>query len=66
MSIWGRGDSGLAVPASAVKKITLLNLGSHFDLPKGEWAALARRIDEVLQQSTQVKNFPQYFENRHK
>ena len=32
----------------AVKQTTLLNLGSHFDLPQGEWAALARRIDELL------------------
>ena len=34
---------------SAVKQTTLLNLGSHFDLPKEEWPALARRIDELLQ-----------------
>jgi len=33
----------------AVKQTTLLNLGSHFDLPKEEWPALARRIDELLQ-----------------
>ncbi len=33
---------------SAVKQTTLLNLGSHFDLPQGEWAALALRIDELL------------------
>ena len=33
----------------AVKQTTLLNLGSHFDLPKDEWPALARRIDELLQ-----------------
>ncbi len=33
---------------SAVKQSTLLNLGSHFDLPKHEWPALAQRIDEVL------------------
>jgi transposase len=32
----------------AVKQSTLLNLGSHFDLPQGEWPALARRIDELL------------------
>ena len=31
----------------AVKQTTLLNLGSHFDLPQGEWAALAQRIDEL-------------------
>jgi hypothetical protein len=34
---------------SAVKQTTLLNLGSHFDLPAQEWPALARRIDELLQ-----------------
>ena len=34
---------------SAVKQSTLLNLGSHFDLPRQEWPALARRIDELMQ-----------------
>ena len=33
---------------NAVKQTTLLNLGSHFDLPQDEWPALARRIDELL------------------
>ena len=33
---------------NAVKQTTLLNLGSHFDLPHDEWAALAVRIDELL------------------
>lgn len=32
----------------SVKQSTLLNLGSHFDLPQSEWAALAQRIDELL------------------
>ena len=32
----------------AVKQSTLLNLGSHFDLPQQEWAQLAQRIDELL------------------
>ena len=32
----------------AVKQTTLLNLGSHFDLPQDQWAALALRIDELL------------------
>ena len=32
---------------SAVKQTTLLNLGSHFDLPQQEWAALARHIDAL-------------------
>ena len=31
-----------------VKQSTLLNLGSHFDLPRDEWASLAQRIDELL------------------
>jgi transposase len=31
-----------------VKQTTLLNLGSHFDLPKQEWPALARHIHELL------------------
>ncbi len=34
---------------SAVKQSTLLNLGSHFDLPQAEWPALARHIDELVQ-----------------
>lgn len=34
---------------SSVKQTTLLNLGSHFDLPQQEWPCLARRIDELLQ-----------------
>ena len=33
---------------SAVKQTTLLNLGSHFDLPQAQWPALARCIDELL------------------
>jgi transposase len=32
---------------NAVKQATLLNLGSHFDLPQQEWPALARHIDEL-------------------
>ena len=32
----------------AVKQTTLLNLGSHFDLPQEQWPALGRRIDELL------------------
>jgi transposase len=34
---------------ASVKQATLLNLGSHFDLPQQEWPALAKRIDELLQ-----------------
>ena len=33
---------------SAVKQTTLLNLGSHFDLPQAHWPALARRIGELV------------------
>jgi len=31
-----------------VKQCTLLNLGAHFDVPQGDWPALAARIDELL------------------
>ena len=34
--------------SGTVKQTTLLNLGSHFDLPQDEWPALAQRIDELL------------------
>ena len=33
---------------NAIKQSTVLNLGSHFDLPQAHWPALARRIDELL------------------
>ena len=33
---------------AGVKQVTLLNLGSHFDLPREQWAALVLRIDELL------------------
>jgi transposase len=33
---------------SAVKQTTLLNLGSHFDLPQQEWPALAKSIEELV------------------
>jgi hypothetical protein len=36
----------------AVSQRTLLNLGTHFDLPQAEWADLAGRIGEVLQGQT--------------
>ena len=32
----------------SVKQSTLLNLGSHFNLPQSEWPALAQRIDDLL------------------
>jgi hypothetical protein len=34
--------------AGKVRQSTLLNLGSHFNLPQLEWPALAQRIDELL------------------
>ena len=33
---------------NAVKQTTVLNLGSHFELPQAQWPALARRIDELV------------------
>jgi transposase len=33
---------------SSVKQTTLLNLGSHFDLPQAEWPALTRQIEDLL------------------
>ena len=34
--------------AGRVRQTTLLNLGSHFDVPVDQWATLARRIDELV------------------
>ena len=33
---------------NAIKQTTLLNLGSHFNLPQVHWPALAHRIDELV------------------
>jgi hypothetical protein len=33
---------------NAIKQTTVLNLGSHFDLPQVHWPALAQRIDELV------------------
>jgi len=33
---------------NAIKQTTLLNLGSHFDVPQAHWPALAQRIDELV------------------
>ena len=33
---------------NVIKQTTLLNLGSHFDLPQAHWPALAQRTDELL------------------
>ena len=32
----------------SIKQTTLLNLGSHFDLPQAHWPALAQCIDELV------------------
>ena len=32
----------------SIRQTTVLNLGSHFDLPQAHWPALARRIDELV------------------
>ena len=32
----------------SIKQTTVLNLGSHFDLPQAQWPALAQRIDELV------------------
>lgn len=34
---------------AAVKQRTLLNLGTHFEVPQGEWPSLAARIEQLLQ-----------------
>ena len=33
---------------NTVKQTTLLNLGSHFDLPQPQWPALVKHIDEIM------------------
>jgi transposase len=33
---------------NAIKQTTLLNLGSHFDLPRQQWPALARHLDALV------------------
>ena len=46
---------------SAIKQTTLLNLGSHFDLPQAHWPALAQRIGELVhgQQSMLAATLPE-------
>jgi len=34
--------------SNGVRQRTLLNLGAHFDVPKEQWSALARRIEALL------------------
>ncbi|HYN60372.1 MAG TPA: transposase [Rubrivivax sp.] len=33
---------------NAIRQTTVLNLGSHFELPQAQWPALAQRIDELV------------------
>ena len=40
--------------AQGIKQATLLNLGSHFDLPKDQWPQLAQRIKELLHNQTSL------------
>ena len=40
--------------AQGIKQATLLNLGSHFDLPKDQWPLLVQRIDELLHNQTSL------------
>lgn len=49
---------------SVVKQTTLLNLGSHFDLPQADWPALATRIDALLhgQEALQLEPLPEAVE----
>jgi len=46
---------------SVVKQITLLNLGSHFDVAQADWPALAGRIDALLrgQEALQLEALPE-------
>ena len=39
---------------AAVKQRTLLNLGTHFDLPQAQWPALAARIEQLLHGQTSL------------
>src|SRR5918996_6291469 len=34
--------------AKGVRQRTILNLGSHFDVPKAQWGLLAQRIEALL------------------
>lgn len=49
---------------SVVKQTTLLNLGSHFDVPQADWPALAARIDALLhrQEALQLEPLPEAVE----
>ena len=49
---------------SVVKQTTLLNLGSHFDVPQADWPALAARIDALLhgQAALQLEPLPEAIE----
>jgi len=49
---------------SAVRQITLLNLGSDFDIPSVQWPALAKRVDGLLhgQASLGLEQLPEVVE----
>ena len=34
--------------ATGVRQRTLLNLGSHFDIPRSQWGPLARRVEQLV------------------
>jgi len=37
-----------------VKKITLLNLGSNFDIEQKDWAVLSTRVNDILNQTSRL------------
>lgn len=39
---------------NAIKQSTVLNLGTHFDLPQEHWPALAQYIDELVRGQTSI------------
>jgi transposase len=49
---------------NSVKQVTVLNIGSHFDVPREQWADLAARIDEILHNQSRLLNddFPEALE----
>lgn len=50
---------------AVVKQTTLLNLGSHFDLPQTDWPVLVARIDALLrgQEALQLVALPEVIES---
>lgn len=39
---------------NAIKQSTVLNLGTHFDLPQAQWPALAQYIDELVRGQSSI------------